>query len=302
MSQVIKNVALSGATGSLGSTLLTSLVNNGKFNITVIARKEGQSVPAGVSVKVVNTDSVDAITQALRGQDALVDATSGPDPTLGMRFINAAAAAGVYRVIPSEFSIDIQSVEARSPLVFHGKNQAFEHLKKLAAEGKITYTTVSNSAFLDWNLRTGFINIDIYNKKVQYLNDGTDVFPWTHLSSVGTAVANVLAKPQETQNRSCYISNIKKSQKQMVGLAKESLGADGWEESTLDAGKALKAATESMLSGTVNMQVIGDMIRWSCTVYSPRWEQQDDNKLLGVKSMTDDEVRKLIKEIAAEKK
>ncbi|KAH7345801.1 isoflavone reductase family protein-like protein CipA [Pyrenochaeta sp. MPI-SDFR-AT-0127] len=302
MSQVIKNVALAGATGSLGSTLLTSLINNGKFNITVIARKEGQLAPAGVSVKVVNTDSVDAITQALRGQDALVDATSGPDPTLGMRLIDAAAAAGVYRVIPSEFSTDIQSTEARSPLVYHGKNQAFEHLKTLAAEGKITYTTISNSAFLDWNLRTGFINIDLYNKKVQYLNDGTDVFPWTHLSSIGTAVANVLAKPQETRNRSCYISNIKKSQKQMVELAKEILGANGWEESTLDADKALKAATESMISGTVNMQVIGDMIRWSCTVYSPRWEQQDDNKLLGVKSMSDDEVRKLIKEITAEKK
>ncbi|KAF2012407.1 isoflavone reductase family protein-like protein CipA [Aaosphaeria arxii CBS 175.79] len=302
MSKVIKNVALAGATGSLGSIVLASLVNDSEFNVTVIARKDGQSVPKGVSIKIVDTDSVDAITEALRGQDALIDATSGPDSTLGMRFIDAAAAAGVYRVIPGEFSADVQSAEARSPLVFHGKNMAFEHLKKLSAEGKITYTTISNAAFLDWNLRTGFINIDIHNKKVQYLNDGTDVFPWTHLSSVGTAVVNALAKPQETENRACYISNIRKSQKQMVDLAKDSLGADGWDESTIDAEKALKAAAESMLSGTINMQVIGDMIRWSCTVYSPRWEQQDDNKLLGVRNLTDDEVMKLIKEIAAEKK
>lgn len=281
---------------------MTSLVNDGKFKITVIARKEGQLVPSGVSVKVVNTDSVESITEALRGQNALIDATSGPDINLSMRLINAAAAAGVYRIIPSEFSADPNNAEARSPLVFHGKNQAFEHLKNLAADGKITYTTISNSAFLDWNLRTGFINIDIYNKKVQYLNEGTDVFPWTHLSCVSTAVTNVLSKPKETQNRSCYISNIQKSQKQMVALAKESLGASGWEESTQDTDKALKDATENMLTGNINMQVIGDMIRWSCTIYSSRWEQQDDNKLLGVKSMTDDEVRNLIKEIAAEKR
>ena len=121
-----------------------------------------------------------------------------------------------------------------------------------------------------WNLRTGFMNIDIFNKKVQYLNDGNNVFPWTHLSSIGTAVAGVLSKPRETENRNCYISSTLKSQKQMTALAKERLGPDGWEESHQDVEKALKEAPGNMMAGTVNIQVMGDMIRSSCTVYTPR--------------------------------
>ena len=288
------------ATGSLGSKLLPALLD-AKFKVTVIARKEGQQFPSGVAVKVVDTGSVAAIAGALHGHDALVDATSGPDPSLQVRFIEAAIESGIYRIVMNEFSADPQDAKAQSPLVFHGKSNAFEQIKKAAAEGKITYTTISNSAFLDWNLRTGFINIDIFNKKVQYMNDGMRPFPWTMLSSVGTAVANVLKKAEQTKNRSFYISNIIKSQKQMVDLAKESLGSEGWEETQQDMDEKLKNATADMMAGKVDMQVIGDMIRWSVSACpATRWEQKKDNELLGVKSMTDDEVRNLIRDIATQ--
>jgi hypothetical protein len=256
-----------------------------------------------VVVKIVNTNSVADIADALRGQDAIVDATSGPDPTLQGRFIEAAVSAGVHRIVMNEFSADPQNAEARSPLVFHGKNQAFEQVKKLASEGRITYTTISNGAFLDWNLRTGFVKIDIYNKSVQYLNDGTLPFAWTKLSSVAVAVANALKKLQQTENRSFYVSSVLKSQKEMVELAKETLGDKNWEETKLDMDQKLKEATTDMMAGRVNMGVIGNMILWSTgTVASPRWEQSGDNELLGVERLTDDEVCKLIEDIAAEKK
>ncbi|KAF2847546.1 isoflavone reductase family protein-like protein CipA [Plenodomus tracheiphilus IPT5] len=302
MSSTITNVAIAGATGTLGSILLDSIVKASRFNVTVIARKDVHPLPNGVIVKVVDTNSVSLIADALRGQDAFIDASSGPDPTLPGRFIEAAAAAGVYRMIPSEFTSDVQHAEARSPLVFHGKNGAFQQLQKLASDHKITYTTISNGAFLDWNLRTGFINIDIFGKKVQYMNDGNLAFPWTKLQSVATAVVNVLMRPQETENRSFYISSVLKSQKQMVELAKDVLGKDGWEETSQNMNDRLKSATADMMAGKVDMVVIGDMIRWSTQIPQPRWEQQDDNKLLGVKPMSDDEVRKLIKDIAAERK
>jgi hypothetical protein len=45
------------------------------------------------------------------------------------------------------------------------------------------------------------------------------------------------------------------------------------------------------------------MIRWSAgTVPALRWKQLDDNKLLGVEQLDDDEVRKLIRDIALESK
>ncbi|KAI4608260.1 hypothetical protein J4E80_009270 [Alternaria sp. BMP 0032] len=314
MSNKITNVALAGheneellteiaqATGVLGSAILNGLLA-ANFTVTVIARKGGQAFPSGVSFSVVDTNSVAAIAKALRGQDAIVDATSGPDPTLQGRIIEAAVSAGVYRIVMGEFSVDPEDPVARSPLIHHGKNEAFKQIKNLAAEGKITWTTISNGAFLDWNLRTGFINIDIRSRKARYMNDGTNPLPWTMLSSISTAVANVLKKAEHTENRSFYISNVIKSQKQMVALAKETLGSDGWDESNQDMDQKLKGATEAMMAGKVDLEVIGDMIRWSAgTVPAPRWEQLDDNKLLGVERMNDDEVRKLIRDIASEGK
>jgi uncharacterized protein YbjT (DUF2867 family) len=252
-----------------------------------------------VEVKIVDTDSVSAITDALRGQDALIDASSGPDPTLQDRFVDAAVSAGVNRIVLSEFSVDPQIPEARSPLIFHAKNQAYEKAKKLAKDGKITYTTISNGAFLDWNLQTGFIKIDIFNKKVQYLNDGTLPFAWTKLSSVGAAVANVLKKAEQTENQSFYISSVYMSQKDMVDAAKKTLGERGWEETKLNMDQKLKEATTSMMAGKVDMEVIGNMILWStATIASPRWEDLGDNKLLGVERLTDAELCKLIEDIA----
>ncbi|KAH9878821.1 hypothetical protein J1614_002255 [Plenodomus biglobosus] len=302
MSQTITKVALSGPTGNAGAAILDALVKSAKFNITVLTRKEGQTFPSGVSVKVVDTNSVESITEGLRGHDAFVDASSGPDPTLPARFIEAAVAAGIPRMIPSEFSIDPQSAEACKPLIRHGKNQAFQLLQKYVAEGKITYSSISNGAFLDWNLRTGFINIDIFEKKVTYMNDGNFPLAWTLLSSVGNAVVSILSNPEQTKNKSFYISSIMKSQRQMVTLAKEVLGDDGWEESSQNMDEVLEAATAKMMAGQVDMGVIGDMVRWSTQVHQPRWEQQDDNKLLGVAQLSDDDLRKLIKDVRAERK
>ncbi|KAH6638389.1 isoflavone reductase family protein-like protein CipA [Boeremia exigua] len=300
-SKVVRSVALGGASGSLGAEILTALLQ-AKFMVTAIVRKEGQTFPAGVDVKVVNTDSVAEIAVALHGQDAFVDATSGVDPTLQGRFIEAAVSSGVYRIVMGEFSVDPQNSEARSPLVFQGKNKSFEQIKELAHEGSITYTTISNGAFLDWNLRTGFVKIDIYNKRIQYLNDGLLPFAWTQLSSVGAAVAKSLEISQQTENRSLCISNIIKSQREMADLAKRALGEDGWEEETLDMDQKLKEATADMMAGKVDMDVIGNMILWSTgTIPSQRFELSGDNELLGVDRMTDEDVCNLIRKIAAEK-
>lgn len=135
------------------------------------------------------------------------------------------------------------------------------------------------------------------------MNDGTLPFPWTVVSSVATAVVNVLLNPEVTENRCFYISSIVKSQKQMVALAKEVLGSEGWTETNQDMDKALEVATAAMMKGEVDMRVIGDMIGWSAgTVYCDRWEQKEDNGVLGVQSMSDGEVRELIRGIMGEKK
>ncbi|RSL43880.1 hypothetical protein CEP54_014907 [Fusarium duplospermum] len=138
MAHQIKNVALAGASGSLGSCILQALVKTSHFNVTLLSRKAVNNVPSGVVVQVVDFESVSSLTVTLKGQDALIDATSAPDPSVAIRLIDAAVAAGVYRLIPSEFSADPTNTKTRSLAVFQGKAKALEHIQKLADDGKIT--------------------------------------------------------------------------------------------------------------------------------------------------------------------
>jgi hypothetical protein len=250
---------------------------------------------------VVDFDSIDQLTDALTGQDAVVDAISSPDPSFSMRLMDAAVSAGVYRYVPPEFSNDPDNIKTRSLPVFLGKRQTYEHIQKLARDNKITWTAVSNSAFLDWGLRTSFVNIDLAKKKVVLMNDSSHVFPWTDLSSVGTAVANALVHAEETKNRTCYIYSIQKSQREVADLAKEAIGAKGWETQSVDMEEVFEEAMSAVSAGDYSWKVMGDLIRYSISTpgYSGRLEK-DDNELLDVRPMSDEQVKELICKICEE--
>ncbi|KAH6952531.1 hypothetical protein BKA56DRAFT_564310 [Ilyonectria sp. MPI-CAGE-AT-0026] len=312
----INKVALAGANGNLGSRILQALVQKGCFRVTLLARNELNDLPTGVTIKVVDFESGSALAEALKGQDALIDATSVPDPSVSIRMMDAAVAAGVHRMIPAEFSSDPMNSKSRALPPFQGKTKAFEHIQKLARDNKITWTAISNHAFLDWGLRMSFVGIDLGNKKIDYLNDGNMVVPWTTLTSVGIAVANALSKSEETKNRVCSICNIQKSQRELAGLAKQALGEEGWQtqerdtccqsiQSILerDMNDAFDKAMSQLQAGQVNWQVIGDIILYSISTpgYIQKLEKTD-NELLGVQAMSDEEVKGLVKEIAGEKK
>jgi uncharacterized protein YbjT (DUF2867 family) len=253
------------------------------------------------TVKVVDMESLDALVEALRGQDAIVDVTMTPEPSFPLRLIDAAVAAGVTRFIPSEFSLDPENPLARAVPVYGGKNQVVDRLKELASAGKLTYTTVSNGAFLDWNLRTGFFKLDIKNKTAELLSGGTVVGPWTLLEHVGTATVNVLVNLEATKNRPVYISTVQKSQKEMLALAQETLGKGGWTVSTIDMEPVYQESLAQLQAGNVTFEVIGNLILYcnSREDYSGKWKK-DDNALLGVPQWSDDQVKQLIASIAAE--
>ncbi|KAE8311939.1 NAD(P)-binding protein [Aspergillus transmontanensis] len=303
MSRQIKNVVIAGATGNLGSHILTALVSYGSFNITVLTRKTGSTFPTGVTAKVVDFSSPEALSLALQGQDAVVDAILSPDPTVSIGLIDAAVTAGVYRYIAPEFSIHPKYDKMRSLPVFRGKAQIYDHLQKVANDQKITWTAISNGAFLDWCLRTGFLNVDLINKKIVLMNDGTRVLPLTVLPAVGTAVANALAQAEKTKNMHFSIYSVQKSQKEIAELAKEALGADGWEIKSQDMDKVFKGALSSVAIGDYSWTVVGDLIRYSLATpgYSGLIEQ-NHNDLLGVRPMSDEQVKVLINEISGELK
>ncbi|EEU41141.1 uncharacterized protein NECHADRAFT_83260 [Fusarium vanettenii 77-13-4] len=229
MARQIKNVALAGPNGNVGSNILKALIEANVFNITVLLREQASAFPDGITAKVVDFTSVDSLAEAVKGQDAVIDATVGPNPRVSLNLIEASLASQIYHFVPSEFTSDPNDVKTRALPLFQGKRTVHEYIQKLGREEKITFTILSTGAFLDWNLNNGFMFIDLANKEINLMNDGEIVIPWTLLPVAGKATVNALLRTDETVNKTCYVYNIQKSQKELAELAKEALGDDGWQ-------------------------------------------------------------------------
>lgn len=96
---------------------------------------------------------MDSLISALKGQDALV-LTIGLEGSSGqLLLIDAAIAAGVKRILPSDFAADLSKPKAAALPVFAPKVATRKYLEdKVAAGADITYTYVVTSVFLDWAL------------------------------------------------------------------------------------------------------------------------------------------------------
>ncbi|KAK1972769.1 isoflavone reductase [Colletotrichum sublineola] len=303
MAPTIKNVALAGAGGNLGPALLKGLMASNKFNITILTRKAGsQKFPPGVTVKEVDYDSLDSLTQALKGQDALVNSTNSFDPKVAIRVVDAAVAAGVYRYIPPDFGADPIRCYVPSLPVFGIKAMGRQHMNQKAVEndGKFTWTIIANGALLDWNIRTSTMGVDVKNKKLTLFNDGENVGPYTLLADVAKAVVGTLLHPDETANRVAYIQSTAKSQKQMGALAQAAVGGS-WETTTVNVDAIYAHCIQSIEKGIMAPDVMFPQLQYACAKkeFTQPWEKTD-NALFGIKELSDDELKEVYKQISLE--
>ncbi|KAG8166405.1 hypothetical protein KVR01_002094 [Diaporthe batatas] len=300
MARKIHNVAVAGGRGNVGAPVVANLVANG-FEVTILARQSSDTsgLPSSAKVKKVDFESTEALTAALTGQDAVVDCTLVQDDT-PKRLMDASVAAGVYRYIPSDWSLDPLNKAANSLPIFSKRVERDNHLYERCKSSNMTWTIVANGPFLDWNLRTGFAGINLANKRADLMDGGENRVVWTTLDSVGKAVAGIMKHPEETENRPVYVQSVVKSCHEMLKHSQSVLGADGWQVVNVNADEANSKALADLQSGKFDMGTFGTLIRYSNAkpeTFSP-WEKVD-NGLLGVPFMTDDELESLIKGIAA---
>src|SRR5690242_16544214 len=103
-------VAVAGATGNVGIPILKELLAAG-FSVTALTRQGSSSASklpsdANLTVKEVDFTSVPSLTEALKGHFAVVSTLATIAVGSQDLLIDAAAAAGVTRFIPSEFGSD----------------------------------------------------------------------------------------------------------------------------------------------------------------------------------------------------
>jgi hypothetical protein len=242
--------------------------------------------------------SVDSLTSALKGQDAVVSAV-GTEGLLGQSLlIDAAIAAGVKRFLPSEFGSDLSNPNTAKLPVFGYKIATRNHIEeKVRAGADITYTYVVNGAFLDWGLDVGFI-FNWKEGKPELYNGGDREFSTTRLSSVGQAVVGVLTHYEETKNRPVYIQDRTISQNHLLEIAKKVAPEKKWEPVTVQIADVKKNSDEKLAKGEVTMEAMYGYLFVSVfdEAYGGRFEKLD-NDLLGVPTSTDADVEAVFKKL-----
>ncbi|KAJ5668267.1 uncharacterized protein N7477_006837 [Penicillium maclennaniae] len=248
MGSILKNVAVVGASGSVGNIILDALIFSASFSVTVISRKESEALfPEGVTV--LKSDFSEAsLEAAFRGQDAVVSAVGATAFSEQKAFVDAAIRAGVQRFIPSEFSASSQSDAVLQLLpLLEQKNKLIKYLKSKKASG-LTWTGIATSGLFDWGLRNGFLEFDISTRTATIWDGGDKSFTLTNEKQLGRSVISVLENPQATSNQYLYVASVETTQNEIVKTLEQVTGAR-WTIKSTTTNEQVSAAVEKLTAG-----------------------------------------------------
>ncbi|KAL6876959.1 NAD(P)-binding protein [Trichoderma novae-zelandiae] len=294
-------VAVAGATGELGVPIVKALLAAG-YQVTALTRKGSNNtsklpVNSNLSIAKVDYSSVQSLEAALRGHAVVISTLTSTSVGDQNPLIDGAIAAGVARFIPSEFGSDVLNEKRNQLPVFEGKVKTHEYLKAAAAKNPdFTYTAICNGAFLDWGLH-GFI-VNVPERTAVIYNGGDVPFSATNLDTVGRAVVGVIEHLPETANRPVYIHDAVVTQNQLIGHAKEKDGRE-WKITHKSTEEMRLSSLAQLAKGNTDWSVLQPFVFSSIAGvgYGADFSDHLDNELLGLKGLTEAEVRELVESL-----
>lgn len=300
---VIQNVALIGASGTLGPSILAELRAHTEFIPHVLNRHSSTSVYPKTRVITVPDDlNVEEVARLLKEKsiDALIIAIAGSYVEEQKRLIDASFNAGVKRIIPAEFgSCDSADDETNNLLpLMKGKKGVREYLITKCAQdrpgdaGRLTWTSLVTGHFFDWGLGNGLLKFDVRARKA-YLQDGGDIkFSASNLDFIAKAVIKTLEKEDETKNKMLYVHGHYVTQNEVLASLEKATG-EKFERISEDSKKVLAEARPKMLDGDHDAR---EEIVAVHGVVASDWSKKEGfaNQLLGLDEEDLDEVIKRV--------
>lgn len=294
-------VALAGATGNLGLPILTTLLHS-KYTVTVLSRIGGSSSKLqphpNLTIKEVDFTSVASLTGAL--QDSRPEAVISCLATLAIGsqnpLIDASVAAGVKRFIPAEFGMDSMNPLCVQLPVCAAKEMTQRYLtEKTKTHPGFSWTAVANGLFLDWCLEEGIL-LDLKAHKATLYNGGEVSFSVTLLRDIARAVVGVLENLEGTRDRVVYVHSACVTQNKLIGYAKERDGVE-WDVRVKDTEEIRREGLEELEKDEpdVGAAMLGfSIVGCFDAAYGCDFSGHLDNDLLGVKELSDAELRGVV--------
>ncbi|KAJ5720815.1 oxidoreductase CipA [Penicillium malachiteum] len=292
----ITKVAIAGGTGNLGPSIVKALLD-ADFEVTLLTRSTSDEQDPRTKIEVVDYDSLDSLTKALTGQDALVNVLGYGtiSKEIHQRVVDAAYKAGLQRILPSEFGSDTTNPLVAQLPFFAGKAALLKHVQELAEKDKaFTWTALFNGPFLDWGLKENFI-LDLKGPVTPIYDGGDVLFSTTTRDGIAQAVVGVLKHPDETKNCPVFVAEAEVSQNQLLQMSgragvvsTESVRTEDLEQRAMDA---LQRTPPDHRLFAVNMI-------WRAIFsqdYGNRFVHLD-NELLGVRELDESEVTEIVRQ------
>ena len=183
-----KTVALVGASGQLGRLIAEALLDNPDVTLRLLVRPQSRGKTAALEARgaevvegAIGQNDQQALKRLVTGAFCVISAVQGgPDEIIGgqAELLAAARQAGVRRLIPSTFSLDLFKVKAGQILTSDWRRQ-FADLAD-AQRGDVEVVHILNGGFLDRGVLFGFINvINPAEGKAYVWGDGKKTSYWT---------------------------------------------------------------------------------------------------------------------------
>ncbi|RKP11163.1 hypothetical protein THASP1DRAFT_27080 [Thamnocephalis sphaerospora] len=189
------NVTVAGGTGQFGHKVVRALLADGGYQVNVLSRTGsdnenlGNLRKQGANIVAVDYNHYDDLVQALQGADVLIStllhyAAIELLPTL----FRAAKAAGVRRVVPSDYvsdNTDLQYAIQPDPTA----------IERAIAESQLEYTRYYCGVFYRY-LTTPYIGVDLENHKVTIFGTGNTPVSLAHEDDFARFIAASLKDPR----------------------------------------------------------------------------------------------------------
>jgi hypothetical protein len=258
----LKNIAIVGANGTIGSPIVSALLSKKTFNITAITRAGSTGTFAkGINVTRVDYDKPDTLIHALKNHDALIitmGVTAARDTQA--KLIRAAADAGVPWVLPNEFGM-FNTEEAQNDTVGNSKGVDRELIESLG----LSWIGVTCGFWYEYSLSgPGLYGIDIGKREVVFFDDGNTKLNTSTWEQTARAVAAVLSLPvlpeddkdekltlTSYRNRMLFVKSFAVSQRDMFdSLKRVTATADrDWKISSVSTKERFAKAKEDFKGG-----------------------------------------------------
>jgi uncharacterized protein YbjT (DUF2867 family) len=294
-------VLVVGVSGWLGSQIAGVLLESDATEVRALGRpavpdelkKKRLELLRARGMPVLNGDLSDpaSLAKACEGIDVVISAVQGGPEIIidGQRnLLRAAEEAGVKRMIPSDFAVDISKLEYEDNYNL-GLRKKFD---ELFASSPVAPTSVYCGGFLDVLLSPRFPTVDWGKGILRFWGDGNQTVNYTAISDVAAYTA-AAAMDAEMTGRPLRVSGNSLTMREM-GRALEAASGRSLEMQSLGTAQQLLALIEEKKKTAANpWEWISLQYNWCMVSGKGKLEDLDNSRYPRIKPMTVEEfVRK----------